>query len=94
MIFTYCLTVFITQVIFIGLRTLNIKQVAKGDTLGAIISGAFVHVAWLISVTVGVVSMKEIIASHDYRYVPVVIFSILGGAVGTYYGMNFKNNKK
>ena len=82
------LIVFINQLIFIYCRTWNVKAVADGDIAQALISGAFVHIAWLTGITIGVVSMKELLINFKLEYTPVVILSLAGGLLGTYWAMS------
>lgn len=86
-ILSYCISVFITQLIFIGTRTWNVRSVSIGNVKNALISGTFVHLSWLISISIGVISMDQIINNLQYQYIPVIIFSLLGGLLGTYLGM-------
>lgn len=60
--------------------------------LGAMISGAVVHVAWLISIAIGAVSMNEIITNFEFKYIPIVICSLTGGLIGTYLALKNKSN--
>jgi len=73
----------ITQFVFIGARTWNVIAIAKGDICRAAISGAIVHIAWLVSITIGVVSMTEIMMNFRLDYLPIVLCSLAGGVVAT-----------
>ncbi len=84
MILQYTIIVFVTQLIFIGFRTVNVKCVADKNMTGALISGAIVHIAWLISIAIGAVSMHEIMTHFELEYIPVIIASLSGGLLGTY----------
>lgn len=86
-IIEYCISVFITQLVFIGTRTWNVRSVASGNIIGALVSGAIVHIAWLIGISIGVISMNEILSNWNLSYLPVVISSLSGGLLGTYIGM-------
>ena len=91
-VFLYAITVFFTQLIFIGCRTWNVKAIAKNNLWQVILSGAFVHLAWLVSVAIGAVSMNEIITNFELKYIPVVVCSLCGGLIGSYLGL--KERKK
>ncbi len=87
MILKYSIIVFLTQLIFIGCRTWNVKAIAKNNLLHVLLSGAVVHIAWLISIAIGAVSMNEIVSEFNWEYVPVVICSLTGGLIGSYLGL-------
>ena len=87
MIATYSITVFITQLIFIGCRTWNVQAIAKGSIPQVLISGAIVHLSWLVSIAIGAVSMFEIVSNFEWAYLPVVAASLLGGLIGSYIAM-------
>jgi hypothetical protein len=93
MILQYSIIVFLTQLIFIGARTWNVKCISKEDVSGALISSGIVHLAWLVSIAIGTVSMHEIISSLSLEYIPVVLCSIAGGLIGTYLGLKEKKKK-
>lgn len=90
MILKYSIIVFITQLVFIGCRTWNVKAIAKQDMSQVLISGAFVHIAWLISISIGAVSMNEIITNFEWSYLPIVFCSLTGGLIGSYISMKSK----
>lgn len=97
---------FVTQVVFIWARTVNVKAVAEGDLVKALISGAVVHWAWLVSIAIGAISMSAIIDSiveavfgssrgtdiTIYHYL-AVLASTAGGLTGTAVGMREKRKK-
>ena len=91
MIIQYSIIVFITQLIFIGCRTWNVKCIASNNLVGALISGGIVHVTWLISIAIGAISTNEIISNFQLEYIPVVLCSLTGGLIGTYIAL--KNRK-
>ncbi|UXQ88816.1 hypothetical protein [Tenacibaculum phage Larrie] len=98
-VFNYSIIMFVTQLVFIGCRTWNIKSISKGNLIGALVSGAIVHITWLISISIGSVSMYEIIGNFQIKYLPIIVFSLLGGLIGIYLGFiekagNRKKNKK
>ncbi len=90
MIVQYSIVVFFTQLIFIGCRTWNVKAIAAKQIPQVLISGALVHVAWLVSIAIGAVSMHEIISNFDWIYLPVVLCSLTGGLIGSYISMKQK----
>ena len=90
MILKYTIIVFITQLVFIGCRTWNVRCIACKNMKGALISGAVVHIAWLISIGIGAVSMNEIIMNFRFDYLPIVVGSLSGGLIGTYLGLKDK----
>lgn len=85
------ITVFLTQLIFIFSRTINVKAISNKDLKVALISGAVIHWSWLVSIAIGAISMGELMTNWEWKYIPVIIMSTLGGLIGTYYGM--KNKK-
>jgi hypothetical protein len=87
MILKYSIIVFLTQLVFIGCRTWNVKAIAKNNLLHVLLSGAIVHIAWLVSIAIGAVSMHEIVSEFNWKYVPVVICSLAGGLIGSYLGL-------
>jgi len=87
MIFTYSITVFLTQLIFIGCRTWNVQAISKGNIAHVLISGAVVHLSWLVSIAIGAVSMFEIVSNFEWQYIPVVLSSLAGGLIGSYIAM-------
>ena len=86
----YSIIVFLTQLIFIGCRTWNVKAIASKNLAGVLISGAFVHLAWLVSIAIGSVSMHEIMTNFKWEYVPIVACSLAGGLLGSYIGLKEK----
>jgi len=90
---------FVSQIIFIGFRTINVRAIAKGDITKALFSGALVHWSWLVSIAIGATSMYELMNTWNWSYLPIIVASTTGGLLGTYYGMKNKpvkldNNKK
>lgn len=84
------ITVFVTQVIFIWARTWNVKSIAANNLKDVLLSGAVVHLAWLVSITLGVVSFKEIMLHFEWQYLPVIVGSLTGGLIGSYLGLKEK----
>ena len=90
MILQYSIIVFITQLIFIGCRTWNVKAIAKQDIPNVLLSGTFVHLSWLVSIAIGTISMNEIITNFKWEYLPIVSCSLIGGLIGSYLSMKSK----
>ena len=89
----YCIVVFITQFIFIGCRTWNVAAIAEKNIPAVIISGAFIHIAWLVSIAIGAVSMNELISNFDLNFLPVVFCSLTGGVLSSYIVMKYKERR-
>lgn len=90
MVLQYSIIVFVTQLIFIGCRTWNVKAIATKNIPQVLISGAFVHLSWLVSIAIGAISMHEIISNFEWSYLPIVACSLLGGLIGSYISMKSK----
>ena len=93
MIIKYSIIIFVTQLIFIGCRTWNVKAISKNDLTQVLISGTFVHLSWLVSITIGSVSMYEIINNFQIAYLPIILCSLSGGLIGSYIGLKERNKK-
>ncbi len=77
------LVIFMTQIIFLYFRTLNVQYVSEHRVLASIITGNLVAVSWLISVGIGVSAIMEL--------EPLVITANLaGGSLGTWLGFKLK----
>jgi|14BtaG_2_1085337.scaffolds.fasta_scaffold170478_2 hypothetical protein len=81
------ITVFVTQLIFVGLRTWNVISIAEKNLMRTVVSGTLCHIAWLASIAIGSVSMYEVMNNGDLRYIPVVVASIFGGTIGSAIGL-------
>ena len=92
-ILDYSVAVFLTQLIFIGSRTWNVRAIAKNDMAAVLLSGAVVHLSWLVSIAIGAYSMTEIMNNFELKYIPIVICSLVGGLVGSVIGMKNKKSK-
>lgn len=92
-VFNYSVIIFITQLVFIGARTWNVRAIAEKNILQLLLSGTVVHISWLVSITVGVVSMKEIMLNFQWEYLPIIICSLTGGLIGSYIGLKAKMKK-
>lgn len=93
-ILSQCLIVFFTQLAFVWLRTLNVRAVALHNTPAVIVTGAFVHITWLIGIAIGANSTYKIINDFRWEYVPIIVCSLLGGVLGALFGMLKKNKDK
>lgn len=89
-----CVTVFATQIVFIGARTLNVKAIADQNIPSVLLTGTVIHLSWLLSIAIGSVSMYELMTNFDLTYIPVIICSLAGGLLGSYWGMKRKNKKQ
>lgn len=94
MIFKLAITVFITQLIFIGCRTWNVRAIGKQNLTQVLVSGGLVHLSWLVSIAIGSVSMYEIINDFELAYIPVVACSLAGGLIGSWIGLKDRSKKK
>lgn len=89
-VISYSVIIFITQLVFIFCRTWNVKAIASKNIIQVLVSGGFVHLSWLVSIAIGAVSMHEIISDFRWEYLPIVICSLSGGLVGSYFSMKSK----
>ena len=71
--------VFITQVIFLFFRTLNVMYTAEKRILASILTGSMIGIAWLVSIAIGANAIMEL------QWQPIV-GHLIGGALGTYWG--------
>jgi len=74
------IVVFVTQIIFLYLRTLNVIYTSERKMMGAILTGNGVSVSWLISMSIGLNSM------FTGAWQPIIAF-LIGGTIGTYWGI-------
>lgn len=72
--------VFLTQIVFIYFRTINVQHVAHGEVWKSLLSGSMVNVSWLVSIALGVTGIQH----GDYG---IILVSLSGGLIGTLYGM-------
>ena len=77
------LIIFLSQIGFLFSRTLNVIYTAEQNIKASLISGVFVHLTSLISIAIGVKSIMYL----DFF---VILCSIGGGLLGTYYGLKIK----
>ena len=72
--------IFLSQIIFIYLKTLNVIYTSEKKILGAILTGNGVSVLFLISIGIGINSIM------GGEILPLITF-LLGGTLGTYWGI-------
>lgn len=89
-VLNYSIIIFITQLIFIGCRTWNVKAISANNLAQVLLSGTFVHLSWLVSIAIGSVSMYEVINNFEVAYLPIVFCSLTGGLIGSYIGLRSK----
>jgi hypothetical protein len=75
------LVVFLSQVAFIYFRTLNVIYTVERRAWPAVLTGICVGIMTLVSFTIGVESLK------NGDCLTVAVF-LIGGAIGTYWGIN------
>tara|TARA_R110002073_G_scaffold149966_7_gene303993 strand:+ start:6149 stop:6451 length:303 start_codon:yes stop_codon:yes gene_type:complete len=82
--------VFVTQLIFLYLRTLNVMYTAENRVWLAIITGQGIGITCLISISIGATAIMQL------QMLPILGF-LTGGALGTWLGFKqrkFKNNER
>ena len=72
--------VLVTQIIFLYLRTLNIRYIDKVNLWGAIVTGNGIAVTWMVGISIGSDAMM-------HGNVFPIIMHLVGGSIGTYFGM-------
>lgn len=86
-IYIQCLIVFISQLIFVFFRTINVNANVLKDRFTLFWSGVIVHISWIVSLSLGVNAMLK------GNYI-LILFSVIGGAIGADYGLNKNYNSK
>ena len=81
------IVVLFSQVIFIYLRTINVIYTAERRLLPAILSGNGIGLAWLVSMSIGADSIMK------GEPIPIIAF-LLGGTLGTYFGIKKESKKR
>lgn len=81
------MVVLISQFVFIYLRTINVIYTSEKRLVPAIVTGNGVALAWLISLAIGGNSII-----HG-EIIPIIAF-LLGGTLGTYFGIKKETTKK
>lgn len=89
-IFLMTVVNFLTQVVFIWVRTWNVKSVASNDLKQVLMSGALTHIAWLFSISLSAYSMTALMKDWEWQYIPIPIASLIGGLIGSYLGLREK----
>nr|QBM02774.1 hypothetical protein [uncultured archaeon] len=72
--------VFITQIIFIYMRTINVIYTTERRIWPTIISNLGISITWLLSVGI---TTKSVL---DGSWQPILAY-LIGGTVGTYFGI-------
>lgn len=87
--FITSIIVFTSQVAFIYLRTLNVIYTAERRITPTIVTGMGIGLLTLVSFSIGIQSILS------GQILPVILF-LLGGALGTYWGIkqSIKNENK
>jgi uncharacterized protein YebE (UPF0316 family) len=81
------LVVLISQIVFIYLRTVNVIYTAERRMLPAILTSNGIALAWLVSMSIGANSILE------GQTLPIIAF-LIGGTLGTYWGIKKESKKK
>ena len=81
------IVVLISQVVFIYLRTINVIYTAERRLIPAIISGNGIGLAWLVSMSIGADSIMK------GEIIPIIAF-LIGGTLGTYWGIKKESKKR
>jgi uncharacterized protein YebE (UPF0316 family) len=79
--------IFISQLIFVYLRTLNVIYTSKKNVVGAVVTGNGLALVWLISIAIGTHSIM------NGEILPIISF-LIGGTIGTYLGIKKEISKK
>lgn len=80
------LIVFVSEIIFLYMKTINIQAISKAKVFPAIVSNSAVSITWLIGVTISITSLL------NKHYLPILCF-LAGGVIGTYLAM-MRHKKK
>ncbi len=81
------LIVFVSEIVFLYLKTINVKAISEGSVGKAIVSNTGVSICWVVGVTI---SINSILNGH---FLPIVAF-LVGGAIGTALAMKKKRSKR
>lgn len=84
---TASVIIFVTQIAFLYLRTLNVIYTSERKMWATIWTGNGVSLFWLVSMSIGMNSMLT------GAWQPIVTF-ILGGTIGTYWAVKTESKKK
>lgn len=80
------LVIFLFQIIFVYLRTINVIYTSEKKINLAVITGALSGLFWLFSMTIGVNSLLE------GKWIPICAH-LIGGGIGTYWAIKTQLNK-
>lgn len=81
------LVVLFSQIVFIYLRTINVIYTAERRMVAAILSGNGIGLSWLVSMSIGANSILE------GQVLPIIAF-LIGGTLGTYWGIKKESKNK
>jgi multisubunit Na+/H+ antiporter MnhF subunit len=70
--------VLISQIVFVFLRTVNVKTIADNKLSLAILSGSAMAITGLLSMAIGIHSIL------DKQLLPVIAY-LIGGSIGTFW---------
>jgi hypothetical protein len=79
--------VLVSQIIFLYLRTLNIKAIAQDKMVLAILTGTGIGITWMIGIAIGTKAMLKL------EWFPILMH-LIGGAIGTIIAMRKKKKDK
>jgi len=79
--------IFVTQIAFLYLRTLNVIYTSERKMWATIWTGNGVSLFWLVSMSIGMNSMLT------GSVAPIVAF-IVGGTIGTYWAIKMESKRK
>ena len=77
------LVVFITQIVFLYARTLNVMYVAEKRLVQSLVTGGIVSITWLISISIGVNAVMTL------QWQPVIAY-IIGSSVGVVIAFRYR----
>ncbi len=80
-------SVFLFQIIFVYLRTINVIYTSEKKVIPAIVSGAASGLFWLLATAIGTSSILGGVWQP-------IIAHLIGGAIGTYLGIKLEIEKK
>ena len=81
------IVVLFSQIIFIYLRTLNVIYTSERKMIPSIITGNGIGLAWLVSMSIGADSIMQ------GEIIPIIAF-LIGGTLGTYWGIKKESKRK
>ena len=84
-VYMECSVVMLSQLIFIFTRTLNIIYTAERKAWASVITNGIISLSFLVTMWLGVGSLEDL--RHKW---PVLICSVIGSSLGTYYGIRLE----